>query len=152
MRYSAGDASRAATSLQSDPHLPKQGGECRPASFSLPRDRRLRKASDFQAIRTSGKSWANPLLVLRYRPNGLDITRLGFSVGKRVGNAVVRNKVKRRLREFTRQSPLASGRDILFIARPPVAQASYQQLTQAARDLMSRAGLMKPQEAGDKGK
>lgn len=149
MRSFTGDASRAASGLPSDTHLRPAGGPRRSASFSLPSERRLRKASDFQAVRNSSKSLANPLLALRYRPNGLDLTRLGFSVSKRLGNAVVRNKVKRRLREIMRQAPLKVGRDLVFTARPLAAQASYRQLAQAARDLLSRAGLLLPTPSGD---
>ncbi|MBI4197877.1 MAG: ribonuclease P protein component [Chloroflexi bacterium] len=149
MKYYIGDASRAASGLPSDTHLQTADGPRRSPSFSLPPERRLRKASDFQAVRNSSKSLANPLLALRYRPNGLNLTRLGFSVGKRLGNAVVRNKVKRRLRELTRQAPLKAGWDLIFTARSLAAQASYLQLAQSASDLLSRAGLLLPVESGD---
>lgn len=149
MGYLAGDALRAVCGLQSNPHPKKQSAVGSSASFSLPPERRLRKGSDFQAVRNNGRSWANNLLVLRLRPNGLDVTRFGFSVSKRVGNAVVRNQVKRRLKEYTRQTPMKSGWDLVFIARGPAAQASYQTLTQAASNLLSRAALLLATDSGD---
>ncbi len=142
VRSSAGGASRAASGLPSDLVSPQQRSPRAPGKFTLPPERRLRKASDFQAVRSGGKSWANPLLALRYRPNGLDETRFGFSVGKRVGNAVVRNRVKRRLRECVRQTLLKNGWDLVFMARQPAAQASYQELAHSAQELLAKAGVL----------
>jgi ribonuclease P protein component len=75
-------------------------------------------------------------------PNGLPISRIGFSVSKRVGGAVVRNRVRRRLREIVRAAPLKPGRDIVFIARPASATADYATLDQTARALLAREGLL----------
>ncbi|MBI4202075.1 MAG: ribonuclease P protein component [Chloroflexi bacterium] len=148
VKYCGSGDSRAARGLPSEAHPSLQSEHTHSASFAFPRERRLRRASDFQAIR-NGKSWANAVLVLRCRSNGLDITRFGFSVGKRVGNAVRRNQVKRRLREFARQQPLKPGWDVLIIARPAAAHLTYAQLGDAARRLMERAGLLLPQDTGD---
>ncbi|MBI4340568.1 MAG: ribonuclease P protein component [Chloroflexi bacterium] len=93
-------------------------------------------------MRNSGRGWTSPLLVLRVHPNGLDVTRTGFSVGRRVGGAVVRNKVKRRLREIVRQLPVKAGWDVVFIARPASAGAPFLQLGEAATDLLTRARLL----------
>ena len=81
------------------------------------------------------------LLTLRSRPNGLDHCRVGFAVGRPVGGAVVRNRVKRRLREIVRALPIASGHDIVIAARPPSRGASFGELRQAVAGCLRRAGL-----------
>ena len=85
---------------------------------------------------------ANNLLVIRVLPNGLDLSRFGFLVSKRIGNAVVRNKVKRRLREAARSAPIKPGWDAVFIARRGAEKAEYQQLKQATDNLLRRSRLI----------
>ena len=80
--------------------------------------------------------------MLKALPNGLDLSRYGFSVSKRVGKAVVRNRVKRLLREILRSTPLKPGWDVIFIARPAVATVDYAKLEKSVRGLLSRARLM----------
>ena len=63
------------------------------------KERRLTRARDFAAVRNEGRAWSDRCLVVVVRPNDTDTCRVGFSVGKRLGNAVVRNRTKRRLRE-----------------------------------------------------
>ena len=105
-------------------------------------DRRLRKNREFAAVWNRGKGWSNQLLSLRILRNDIGTTRLGFSVGRRVGKAVVRNRVKRRLRELLRQRMLPESWDIVVVARPPTAGATYRRLDQAVNELLSRAGLL----------
>ncbi len=75
-------------------------------------------------------------------PNGLSLSRYGFTVSRRVGKAVVRNRVKRLLREILRQTQLKPGWDIVFIARPSAARANYESLGKSVRGLLFRAGLL----------
>lgn len=145
-KYSGDDALRVAPALPSSPDPTQQRRQRPLAQFAFSSERRLRKASEFQAVRNSGKSWACPLLVLRARPNGLAVTRFGFSVSKRIGKAVVRNKVKRRLRECVRQAPVKGGCDVVLIVRQPAAQATYQELMHDALELLGRAGLLMKDE------
>ncbi len=116
----------------------------------MQKDQRLRKAADFAAIRREGKSWADRLLVLVARPNNLDVTRFGFSVGRRVGKAVARNKVKRRLREAARLTPVRNGWDVVFIARQEASSADFQRLNRSVESLLRRAGLLE-NETGQPG-
>jgi len=81
-------------------------------------------------------------VVIRVLPNGLTFSRYGFSVGRRIGKAVVRNRMKRRLREILRLLPLEPGWDIIFIARPKATSASFASLRKSVQGLLSRAGLL----------
>lgn len=113
---------------------------------------RLRKSGDFKLARSEGRSWAHPLLVLYARPNALDQTRVGFSVSKRIGNAVTRNRVRRRLREAVRLRlpAVQPGWDLLFIARTPLAAADFAPLSAAVEQLLRRACLCGDPPARDR--
>ena len=102
----------------------------------------LTRAAQYQLVYSKGNSWASNLAVLKALPNGLTISRYGFSVGRRAGKAVVRNRVKRLLREILRLTPLLPGWDVIFIARSPAASASYAELEESVKGLLSRARLL----------
>ncbi len=82
------------------------------------------------------------MLVLKAMSNHLDRPRFGFQVGKRLGGAVIRNRVKRRLREAVRLTSVKTGWDIVFIARRDAANANYHQLKRATEDLLNKARLL----------
>ena len=107
------------------------------------KEERLTKGSQFAAVYRKGQSWANSLLVLRALPDGLDYSRYGFLVSKRVGKAVVRNRVKRRLREAARLIPTKKGWDLVIIARDRADKATYHQLKEALEELLSRGRLLR---------
>jgi ribonuclease P protein component len=121
----------------------------RRGSARFGRDRRLHQGSQFAAVYQRGHRWTHPLLVLRALPNGLAQSRFGFSVGRRVGNAVVRNRVRRRLREVARLTPVSEGWDLVFITRPATAGVDYWKWKEAAQQLLQRAGLLLPQRRGE---
>lgn len=82
------------------------------------------------------------MAVLRVLPNGLELSRYGFVVSRRVGKAVVRNRLKRLFREILRQAPLKPGWDIVIIARPQAAGASFADFKNLILSLLSRAHLL----------
>jgi ribonuclease P protein component len=104
----------------------------------------LRSRLDFAALQTDARSRLDPVLVLRYRRNGLDRTRFGISTGRRTGSAVVRNKIRRRLRRVmvSLLERIDKGWDVLVIARPAAAQASQSDLATVFERLLLKAGLL----------
>jgi ribonuclease P protein component len=109
--------------------------------MGLPRELRLRRHADFVRIAEQGKGRSNSLVVLRFAPNALSAPRYGFSVSKRIGSSVRRNRVKRLLREAVRKVGPRTGHDMVFIARPDAATASYETVEAAVADVLRRAGL-----------
>jgi ribonuclease P protein component len=110
----------------------------------MKREQRLRRSVEFQRVREQApRAWPHLLLVLYAAPNDLGRTRVGLTVGKRVGRAAVRNRVRRRMREAIRlrYADLRPGHDLLLIARPPSARATWADLRQAVESLIGRAGL-----------
>jgi ribonuclease P protein component len=109
------------------------------------RAQRLRSSADFRRVRdAAGRGQTHPLLVLYAAPNELSHTRVGVTVSRRVGSAVVRNRVRRRIREASRLllPRLARGHDLLFVARPASAAAAWSDVCQAVEGLVRRAGLV----------
>jgi ribonuclease P protein component len=110
----------------------------------------LRSTVDFERIQGQSRTRAHPMLLVRYRPNELDRTRYGISTGRRVGGAVVRNTVRRRIRAILRrlEGEVQPGWDILLVARPSAADASQAELEQVITRLMSAAGVLATDKTG----
>ena len=110
----------------------------------MKRQYRLRQNLDFQRVRRNGKSNASPLMVLAFLRNELDYSRFGFVVNKRLGKAVLRNLIKRRMREATRvrSGQIKPGFDLVFIARQPIGHASYADIEQRLEQLLKESDLM----------
>ncbi len=88
---------------------------------------------------------ANSFLVLYARANRTAANRVGVTVGKKLGKAVVRNRVRRRLREIYRcnEHLFAPGWDIVVVARSRCIDAQFGKLTQAYLSLAQKAGILK---------
>jgi ribonuclease P protein component len=111
----------------------------------LPRRLRLRRAQDFERVHRHGKTWSNRLVAIGVLPNDFDHNRFGFIVVRQLGSAVIRNRIKRRLRAVVRQQldDLRPGYDVVIIARKPAAQADFQALSGAVSKLLERARLIR---------
>ncbi|HEY8596936.1 MAG TPA: ribonuclease P protein component [Thermomicrobiales bacterium] len=107
---------------------------------------RLRAEADFAHVRSQGRSWRDRLFTLIILPNDQPHNRYGFVVSKRVGNAVTRNLVKRRLREILRDldstGRVHAGYDCLLIVRPVVAEVPFAALSGSVEALLGRAKLL----------
>jgi ribonuclease P protein component len=125
---------------------------------------RLTRSEDFKRVRRYGKSYAHPLAVLivqthnkrstsvphvsggspedQPRPH----TRVGVAAGRTVGTAVYRNRAKRLLREAVRPllPNIASGLDLILIARPGLVSATLEETRQALHTLLQRAQILIP--------
>ena len=108
----------------------------------MDRERRLRKKAEFLNVQRQGRWWANSLATISVLPNELGANRFGFLVSRRVGGAVVRNLVKRRLKEIVRREILLEGFDVVLIARAALQGATFAQAGDAVRDLFRRSRLL----------
>lgn len=109
----------------------------------LTREERIRHQRDFDTIYEQGGTVRLPEMTLRVRPNSLPHPRLGLSVGRRIGNAVTRNRVKRLLREAWRlNKQLLAGTpcDIVVIPRPGAAQWRFPAVQSAVQRGLIAAG------------
>lgn len=106
----------------------------------------LKKNKEFRRVFNNGRSIANTYLVLYHRSiPGAQGVRFGFSVSKKIGNAVRRNRVRRRLKEICRlnQHKMREGFEVIIIARPPVNKADYATMEKSVLELSRRAKLLK---------
>jgi len=112
--------------------------------MSLPKSLRLKRWGEFSAVREGGKSYASRHLVLGVLPEiGASTFRYGFITSKRVGGAVERNRIRRRLRAIARaqNGALVGGGMLVTIARHRASTASYEQLAREWQSLAKSAGL-----------
>jgi ribonuclease P protein component len=111
----------------------------------------VRENRRFQQIRQQGRAYTNELAVACVLANQLEYSRFGFAVNSRIGPAVVRNRIKRRLREAVRlqMDRIPPGWDIIFIARRPIRNADYHQMEAACARLLRRAHLLVDDERPD---
>jgi len=107
---------------------------------------RIKKNEEFQYIFEHGKSFANRQLVIYYlvRPNQ-DHIRVGLSVGKRIGNAVTRNQIKRYLRQAFQEMEqvIKETHDIVIIARNPAKDMGYEDIKGSLQHLLYKQRLLK---------
>jgi len=102
----------------------------------------LKKNSDFQKVYREGKSCANRYFVMYILENGTGCNRIGISVSKKVGNSIVRHRLKRLIKEAYRlqEDMFNSGLDIVVIARVSAKEVSYRETESA---LLHLGGLQK---------
>ncbi len=97
----------------------------------------LKRNEDFQLIYKEGKSFANKYLVMYVKENGLGFNRLGISVSKKVGNSVVRHRLKRLILESYRlhEGIFNSSLDMVIIARTTAKDKNYHEIESAVLHL-----------------
>jgi len=118
----------------------------------MKRDLRIRRRSEFQRIYRAGRSHANRVAVLYVLRETGGTARVAVAAGRKLGNAVVRNRAKRRLREAIRLlwDRVTPGAQLLLIARVGVLEAPFETVQHKLRELLERAGVaVKPGE-GDR--
>lgn len=110
----------------------------------LGRDRILRRRADFAAIKHKGRRLRGPFLTLNWQTNWPEGTMAAFIVPKAVGGSVIRNRIRRRLREIYRhlRACLPPGSATIWIAGPPAATATFPDLAQDLVRLSRKAGLL----------
>jgi len=125
-------ASRKAASNEAKGSTPNRAEGC-----ELGKEVRLRLRRDFLRIQNRGRKYHSPNFVIASttQPSS-GALRVGLTVSRRVGNAVVRNRLKRRLREFFRlhRGELPTARDVVVIAKPGAAKLTYSELVEELRD------------------
>ena len=124
-------------------------------TFSFPRSARLLRRSDFDALKERGRWFAEGPLAARWIPRvagalspGMErgAARVGIAVSSKVGQAVVRNRVKRRLREAIRHElSFLPAVDLVLIARPSATASTVAEL----RSWLRRAGSRIETDRGD---
>jgi ribonuclease P protein component len=115
------------------------------SSFSFPKTRRLTHRSEYERVKRNGITQRGKLLMVNAMPmDDSDPWRAGFVTSGRLGGAVVRNRVRRRLREIVRrhQDQLRQGFWIVIIARHEAAAASYRELEDEWLRLARRASIL----------
>ncbi len=110
---------------------------------------RLTKDAEFKRVRSEGRSWGHPLLIMYAVPNQLETTRVGFSTSRRIGKAVARNRVKRLLREAVHLHlhEMKPGWDLLLIARQSTSGATFHEVNAAVAQLLRQAGITSAQKS-----
>ncbi|MEI3611104.1 ribonuclease P protein component [Pseudogracilibacillus sp. SO30301A] len=106
---------------------------------------RVKKNSEFQEILKTGKSFANRELVIYYKEKPLQTHfRIGISVGKKIGNAVTRNRIKRYIRQsFIQLEDLVIEEiDIIIIARKPAVDMDCKQIKNSLIHLLRKQNLL----------
>ncbi|HOA91612.1 MAG: ribonuclease P protein component [Bacillota bacterium] len=113
---------------------------------------RLRRNTDFVRVYEKGKYSADRYVVVHFLPNQLGVSRIGFSVSKKIGKSVTRNLVKRRLRAIMQKlSPkIKQGYDIVISARVGAQEADFDSLEKSLRKAIFRAFLFMKEDRKNK--
>ncbi len=111
----------------------------------------IKSNRDFQRLYRRGRSAAGPTLVLYWQRNRKGESRVGITTGTKLGHAVVRNRVRRQIREIYRlhRDELLPGRDIVVVARVRAVSAGYRAMERDFLRLAKKLGLLKPASSAE---
>ena len=111
-----------------------------PPRYGLPRASRLVRRIEYDAVYREGRRRSSREFAVFLRPNGMELSRFGWSIKKALGNAVRRNRMRRRIREIIRlhRQEIAPGWDIVIHPRSTVATAEFSKLAEELLKLMPR--------------
>lgn len=110
----------------------------------MKKEEKLRKNKEYREVYKKGKSMANKLLIICFMKNYKKENRIGFTVSKKVGKSVVRNRVRRILKENYRLNygKLKKGYNIVFIARSSSNKSSFKEIKSAMLHLLRKNKLL----------
>jgi ribonuclease P protein component len=109
--------------------------------MALPRGQRIRQPEEFRRVLARGRKASDLLLSIAAAPHDGEGPRFGFSISKRVGKAVERNRLKRRLGEVLRKAGLTGPVCMVVTARPAASEASFQDLQESVARLTLKLGI-----------
>jgi len=110
---------------------------------TFPRSVRVRSRADYLKVQRSGRKMGGRYLIILSIDNDLPASRFGITVSRKTGNAVTRNRIKRRIRELQRlhRKNIVPGKDIVVIATLEASEASFGRMQAEYTNLMKKAGL-----------
>lgn len=113
--------------------------------FGFPRSNKIKAKKEFQSVYEKGHSVVDGLSVFYVLPSENEMTKIGFAVGKKIGNAVIRNHIKRMMREVFRmhKAELKLHFRVIWVARKKLAQADIKTYERVFLRLAKRAALLK---------
>ena len=109
---------------------------------------RLTRSNDFKWVKASGSVIQHPLMILVYARNKESYSRVAVVASKSIGNAVIRNKAKRRIRAglVTIWHEILPSWDLIFYSRFKITEANFEEINKAIRHLLLRAGVLGEEE------
>ncbi len=110
---------------------------------------RLTKNFEFKSVYRAGRRWTSPFFTMYIKKNSLGYTRLGVSVSKKVGKSVVRNRIKRQIKEIIRLNYdfIRDGWDIVFVVRPLSVDLQYGKMKREIKNLLKRGRIYNGKKA-----
>ncbi|MDQ0244998.1 ribonuclease P protein component [Bacillus fengqiuensis] len=120
----------------------------------MKKEYRIKKNKEFQAVFKNGQSFANRQFVVYVMDQPEQVHfRVGLSVGKKIGNAVTRNRIKRLIRQviFEFSPDLNQHKDYIIIARMPVSDMEYEEVKKSLAHVLRKAKVLKKQHVQLKG-